>query len=115
VFFSKVKDIEGIKVNIPGAVNAIKKTLIGPGQGWEGWVMRLFILKERGNTPRHAHPWPHVNYVVGGNGVLILDGKEIPVEEGAVAYVPPNVDHQFLSGSDEDFLFICIVPEEGDK
>lgn len=115
MFAESVKNLDEIKVSAPGAVNAFKKSLIGPGEGWEGWVMRLFTLKDRGCSPRHAHPWPHINYILGGQGVLSVEGKETVLEEGSIAYVPPNVEHQFSSTGDNDFVFICIVPEEGDK
>ncbi|KJS15282.1 MAG: cupin [Peptococcaceae bacterium BRH_c4b] len=115
MFVGNVKNIEEIKLTVPGVVNAFKKTLIGPGEGWEGWVMRLFTLKEKGNSPRHAHPWPHINYVVSGRGKLYIDGKENVLEQGSVAYVPSGAEHQFVSTGDENFAFICIVPEEGDK
>ncbi|MDD2553287.1 MAG: cupin domain-containing protein [Desulfotomaculaceae bacterium] len=115
MFAGNAKDLVEIKVSAPGAVNAFKKSLIGPREGWEGWVMRLFTLKDRGCSPRHAHPWPHINYIVSGQGVLSAAGKETALEEGAVAYVPSNVEHQFRSTADNDFVFICIVPEEGDK
>lgn len=115
MFAGKVKDLDEIKVSAPGAVNAFRKTLIGPREGWEGWVMRLFALRNGGCSPRHAHPWPHINYILGGRGVLSVEGKETALEEGSIAYVPSNVEHQFKSTADEDFVFICIVPEEGDK
>ncbi|MFX4262432.1 cupin domain-containing protein [Pelotomaculum propionicicum] len=115
MFVGNVKNLDEIKVNAPGVINAFKKTLIGPREGWEGWVMRLFTLRERGCSPLHAHPWPHINYILSGTGVLLLDGKETPLKEGSIAYVPSNVEHQFRSTGDNDFVFICIVPEEGDK
>ncbi len=64
--------------------------------------------------PRHSHPWPHINYVVGGKGYLYLDGQEHSIETGAVAYVPGGVKHQFSNQGEDDFVFICIVPEEGE-
>jgi len=115
VFVGSVKDIEEIKFVGPGVVNAFKKSLIGPGEGWEGWVMRLITLRDRGCSPRHAHPWPHINYILEGSGVLFIEGKDNTLEAGSIAYVPSNAEHQFASSSDQDLVFICIVPEEGDK
>jgi len=89
--------------------------LVGPEQGWEGYVMRLFTVKGQGNSPRHAHPWPHINYIVAGEGILYLDGKEHTLKAGGVAFIPPDREHQFINRTDGDFSFICIVPEEGDK
>lgn len=115
MFISNVKELEEIKITAPGVVNAFKKSLIGPKEGWEGWVMRLFTLKNRGNSPRHSHPWPHINYIVSGKGILYMEGKDTSLKEGSIAYVPSNVEHQFISTGEDDFVFICIVPEEGDK
>lgn len=115
MFVGKVSDIKEFKLNSPELLNAYKKTLIGPGQGWEGWVMRLFTLRDKGYSPRHTHPWPHINYVVSGTGILYLNGEEHPLESGAVAYVPAGALHQFTCTGRDDLAFICIVPEEGDK
>lgn len=114
MFIGSIKDLKEIEVKAPGVKNAFKKTLIGPEQGWEGWVMRLFTLKEGGMTPHHSHPWPHINYIISGRGTLSLDGKDTSLGEGSLAYVPSNTKHQFKNDANENFVFICIVPEEGD-
>ncbi|MFZ5633023.1 MAG: cupin domain-containing protein [Bacillota bacterium] len=115
MFVSNIKNIKDVELKFPGVANAFKKSLIGPGEGWEGWVMRLFTLKEGGFSPRHSHPWPHINYIVGGRGTLYLGGKEHDLEEGSIACIPAGIEHQFMGKGQEDFVFICIVPEEGDK
>jgi len=110
------KERADMTVGAPGAVNVFKKTLVGPPEGWTGWVMRLFTLTGDGRTPRHTHPWPHINYVVQGKGVLYLNGEEHPVEAGTYAFIPDNAEHQFINRDEREvFRFICIVPEEGDK
>ena len=114
MFVSNVKDIEKLEVKVPGVVNVLKQNLVGPEQGWEGWVMRLFAVGNSGNTPRHSHPWPHINYVVSGKGTLVLGDKELFLEAGSAAYIPAGEEHQFINGGEDDFSFICIVPEEGD-
>jgi quercetin dioxygenase-like cupin family protein len=108
------RELTGIPMNIPGASGATKKVLVGPNEGWDGWVMRLFILRADGATPRHTHPWPHINYIVRGKGLLFLDGEEAAVEPGSYAYIPGGSEHQFRAAG-EELTFICIVPEEGDK
>lgn len=115
MFVSHEREIQQIKIQAAEASGVIKQSLVGPAQGWAGWVMRLFTLEKDGFTPRHTHPWPHINYIVGGQGTLFLEGKEYPVEKGSTAYVPGDALHQFMNRSGEDFVFICIVPEEGDK
>lgn len=99
----------------PGTANTTKQVLISPAQGWEGWVMRHFTLGREGHSPRHSHSWPHIVYVTAGKGALFLEGEENLLENGSVAFVPGGSDHQFLNRGENNFSFICIVPEEGDK
>ncbi len=91
-----------------------KQILIGPEQGWEDYVMRLFTLGKGGYAPRHDHAWPHIIYVVEGEGTLFMAGKETPLTPGSVAYVPSDIEHQVSNAGSDNFVFICIVPKEGE-
>ncbi len=103
------------EIAMEGALNVVKTTAITGKEGWEGWSMRVFTLGPEGFTPRHSHPWPHINYVLGGTGTLLIDGEEKSVSPGDTAYVKGGELHQFKNAGTGDFSFICIVPEEGDK
>jgi len=109
------RDFTGIEMKGEGIKDALKKSIITPKEGWEGHVMRVFELGEGGYTPRHAHPWYHVNYILEGKGILHLDGADYEVEAGSYAYVPQSSIHQFTNTGSGKLRFICIVPEEGDK
>jgi len=76
-------------------------------------VLRTFELSEDGHSPKHIHDWPHINYVLEGNGVLFLNGKENEITKGSIAYVPSNELHQFRNTGKEPLKFICIVPKRG--
>lgn len=108
------KDVAGIPVHGEEVHKVIKKVLISPQEGWEGWVMRLFELGAGGYTPKHSHDWPHINWIISGKGTLFLEGEEHEISAGDYAYVPSNALHQFKAAEDSDLSFICIVPEEGD-
>lgn len=109
-----ISELAGIPMQGAQVKGAVKKVLISPADGWEGWVMRVFTLEAGGFTPRHTHPWPHINYITAGEGTLYMDGETYELTEGAYAYVPGGIVHQFQNKSGDDFAFICIVPEEGD-
>jgi len=106
--------IEGILYNSNGISNALKKTLISKNEGWKDYVMRLFEIGEGGYSPKHVHPWPHIIYVVGGKGVIEMEGKNHDIKMGSYAYIPNDAEHQFRNTSSEKLSFICIVPPEGD-
>lgn len=109
----KDSDITAAQIDHPDVHNAAMKVLIGPDQGWPDHVMRVVELGPEGYSPRHTHNWPHINYMLEGEGVLMMEGKETPVSAGSIAYVPAGMDHQFRNTGDGLFRFICIVPKEG--
>lgn len=96
-----------------GIKGAGMKKLIGTDEGWDSHVMREVNLEPHGFSPKHQHDWPHINYVLQGNGVIHIDGVDHEVEPGFVAYIPANAMHQFISKTDETMRFICIVPTRG--
>ena len=114
MFVSHTDDVDRSSVAMEGARGVLKQILIGPGEGWDNHVMRQLILEASGNTPRHSHPWPHINYITSGEGVLYLDGEEHRLTVGSIAYVPGNTEHQFINRSNDDFSFLCIVPLDGE-
>lgn len=95
------------------ALDASIRVLVSPKEGWKGYVMREIEVEKNGYTPKHFHPWPHINYIIEGEGSLYLEGVETSVKAGSFAYIPANSLHQFKNVGDTTFKFICIVPEEG--
>ncbi|MFH0766569.1 MAG: cupin domain-containing protein [Bacillota bacterium] len=101
------------EVNSPEAFNTAMKVLVSPKEGWTGYVMRAVEVKEEGYTPKHSHPWPHINYMIEGEGELMINGEINKVTSGSYAFVPSDALHQFRNAGKGTFKFICIVPEEG--
>ena len=110
-----MKEINGVVVNSPAAKDVIMKVLVSPKEGWEGHVMRELEVGTFGYTPKHSHPWPHINYIIEGEGELLIGEKVNKVTAGGYAYVPASETHQFRNVSEKTFKFICIVPEIGHK
>ena len=107
------KEIQMTSINHPEVQHAKIGVMVGPEQGWSDYVMRMIELEADGYTPHHTHPWPHINYVVEGSGILHIDGQDRSVSSGSYAYVPANTIHQFKNSGIGKFRFICIVPKEG--
>ena len=68
-------DVAAVPMAGDGIEGVVKRVLVSPKDGWDGWVMRLFDIDPGGHTPRHAHDWPHINFVAAGHGELRLDGE----------------------------------------
>ena len=72
----KKADVVAVPMAGDGIEGVVKRVLVSPDEGWDGWVMRLFDVDPGGHTPKHAHDWPHINFVAAGRGVLYLDGAD---------------------------------------
>ncbi|MGX8796101.1 cupin domain-containing protein [Fusibacter sp. JL298sf-3] len=112
---SNMKDTKKIIVDNPQVKNAAMQVLVSPQEGWDGYVMRAMELTKDGYTPKHQHDWPHINYVIEGEGSVLIDDTVHPLTAGSYAYVPSNALHQYRNTGDATFKFLCIVPEEGHK
>lgn len=110
----KYKKLEETNVVMDGVSGVTKKVPIGPKDGWGDHTMRVFKITPGGHTPKHQHDWEHINHVVSGKGKLMIDGVDFDFNEKDFAFVPPNTEHQFSNPYDEDFQFICIVPNRGE-
>lgn len=98
-----------------GVEDVVKRVLVSPAEGWDGWVMRLFDIAPGGHTPRHTHDWPHINFVAEGKGELQVDGVDHDLAPGSYAYVPAGALHQFRAAPVQSLSLICIVPAEGEQ
>jgi len=107
------KELERKEVQTSEAKNAFMKVLVSEKEGWDDYVMRVVEVEEGGYTPRHQHPWPHINYIIEGQGQIMMKEVDHPVGAGSYAFVPENTLHQYRNTGKETFKFICIVPKRG--
>lgn len=110
-----VDQLESITITSPLAQHASMKVLVSKEEGWQDHVFRVVNVEKDGYTPKHEHPWPHINYFLEGEGELMIDGVIHQVKPGSYAFVPGNTIHQFKNTGSTLFKFICIVPSIGHK
>ena len=73
-------------------------------------ALRMVEVKKGGHTPRHTHPYEHENYIIGGVGRVLINSEWHELKAGDIAFVPPDVLHQYENAGDDTFTFLCIVP-----
>jgi quercetin dioxygenase-like cupin family protein len=80
--------IEGIKEF--SAEKRIRKKLLGSDR-----IVAEFVCYEPGQaTPEHVHPkQAEIFYCVEGRGIMIVDGKEIPLEPTSLILVKAREKH----------------------
>jgi len=108
-----ISDLEKIVLSGDHIKNASMKALLFDEDGFTNHVLRVVEVGLGGFTPKHSHPWYHVNYFLEGEGELEMDGIIHQVKPGSFAFVKEKVLHQFRNKGESPFKFICIVPKEG--
>lgn len=86
------------------------RKLIAEELGAPNFHMRLFDVAPGGNTPKHTHDWEHEVYVVEGDGMIVLEDREVRLAKGDAVFVEPNELHQFVNDSNSLLRIICVVP-----
>lgn len=114
VLIRNIDDTPRTPVKMEGVEGATMAIMVGRADGAPHFALRQFAVEPGGHTPRHRHDYEHEVYVVGGEGTVLLGGRENPIRGGDVIYVPANEEHQFRSsqGQTGPLRFLCIVPIE---
>lgn len=107
-------DIKPVDMTGVGVVGVTKRILIGPQDGYDGYV-RVFTVQPGGTSPYHEHTWFHANYILEGQGKVVIDGAEHAVRAGSVAYIEGGRKHNFVNTGSTPLKFICLVPQSGDS
>lgn len=108
--FKHYQDMKAVKVEDPAASGVTIRVAIGPDEGAENFVMRVFTVEPGGHTPKHTHPFEHEVFFHSGKGEVFFEGESHPVGQGHVAFIPPDALHQFINTGDEPLVFVCVVP-----
>jgi len=92
-----------------GDFTTIQVLLQGPN-----FTMRRFVMEPGGGMPEHTNTVEHEQYVLRGRARISIDGEEFEVQPGDVVFIPEGAPHWYQNIGDENFEFLCIVPNKED-
>ena len=109
-----VKSMDEIeKTGIESGSKTYKQVLIGPEEG-PNFAMRRFIIEPGGSMPLHTNSVEHEQLVLSGKAQIQIGDKIIDVKKNDVVFIPAGVEHSYTTTGNENFEFICIVPNKED-
>jgi quercetin dioxygenase-like cupin family protein len=106
-----VRDVDAQAVE-----NGIKTTiqvLISSHEG-PNFAMRRFLIKRGGVMPKHTNTVEHEQFVLRGRACISINMDVYNVKSGDVIFIPEGAPHWYVNNGDEDFEFLCIVPNKKD-
>ncbi len=93
-----------------GQATSIQVLLQGPN-----FIMRRFTINPGGGMPEHTNSVEHEQYVLQGQARISVAGKEVDVQAGDVVFIPQGVPHWYKNMGEENFEFLCLVPNQPDE
>ncbi len=106
------QDIPAVPLKVGTGVS--KAVLISDAEA-PNFAMRKFTIESGGYMPRHFNLVEHEQYVLKGKAIVTIDDEPNEVQAGDVVFIPAEVRHSYQTIGDEDFEFLCLVPNKADK
>lgn len=110
MYTTTVRSVAAIRFLEEGSRNVKMRQLIRREDGARKTSLHELIIGKGGYSARHAHDWDHQLVVTEGRGLLILEGKKIPLRPGSVVLVQSEEEHQFLQRGERPLRFLTVTP-----
>ncbi len=107
-----VKNIESTPLS--AGVGASMQMLIAPNEA-PHFAMRKFVITKGGSMPLHTNSVEHEQYVLAGSAKVVIGEQEWTVRKDDVLFIPAGVAHAYDVLGEEDYEFLCLVPNMDDK
>ena len=106
------KDVE--EQNVKDADKTTIQVLISSEEA-PNFAMRRFVMKPGGFMPNHTNLLEHEQFVVRGHACININGRAFTVMAGDVVFIPQGAPHWYVNNGNEDFVFLCIIPNRKDE
>lgn len=78
--------------------------------GAPNYALRVIEVAPGGHTPKHSHPYEHENFIVEGQGRVLIEAQWHEIGPGSVVFVPAGALHTYENTGDAPFRFLCGIP-----
>jgi len=85
------------------------------GQEGPRFAMRRFVMQPGGGMPNHTNTLEHEQYVLQGHARIGIGKEEFEVKAGDVVFIPEGVPHWYQNIGEDNFEFLCIIPNKSDE
>jgi len=100
--------------NVAAGKDTTIQVLISAQEG-PNFALRKFSMQPGGGMPRHTNLVEHEQYVLNGQAHITIGDKSFDVKKGDVVFIPEGVPHSYDNTGEDNFEFLCIVPNKPDE
>lgn len=105
-------EVEATPIGV--ADGTFMQTLI-PATVAPDFSMRRFTIKAWGSMPNHTNTVEHEQYVLSGSAEVGIGNKLYRLKKDDALFIPAGVPHWYKASADEDYIFICLIPNKEDN
>ena len=98
---------------IGAAVDTSMQVLI-PDTAAKNFIMRRIVIKAGGSMPNHTNTVEHEQYVLSGSAEVGIGDQVYQLKQDNVLLIPAGVPHWYKASADEDYVFLCLIPNQED-
>jgi len=110
-----VKNVNDVQAQVVKNGDLATMQVLISAQEGPHFAMRRFIMEPGGGMPNHTNAVEHEQYVLRGHATIGIGDETYDVRAGNVVFIPQGVPHWYQNIGDENFEFLCIVPNSEDK
>jgi quercetin dioxygenase-like cupin family protein len=99
---------------VKGGIKASIQVLLSSQEG-PNFAMRRFVIQRGGIMPNHTNRVEHEQYVLRGQACIGIKMEVFTVKAGDVVFIPAGAPHWYVNNAQEDFEFLCIIPNTKDE
>jgi quercetin dioxygenase-like cupin family protein len=92
-----------------GDLTSLQVLVQGPN-----FTLRRFTMEPGGGMPTHTNTVEHEQYVLRGHASIGIGEARYEVSAGDVVFIPEGVAHWYQNTGEENFEFLCIIPNKPD-
>jgi quercetin dioxygenase-like cupin family protein len=110
-----VKHTKDVEEKVVKAGNKTTIQVLITAQEGPNFALRRFVMQPGGSMPKHTNTLEHEQYVLRGHASVGIGGETFDVRVGDVLFIPQGVPHWYQNLGDEQFEFLCIIPNKVDE
>ena len=100
------EDIDGIEY----PAGRCTRVLVGLDSALKSnnYVIGTSTVHPGGGVPEHAHETEETYLILSGEGIMIIDGKEVPIKADDVIYLPPMQRHELKNTGKHEMRTVFV-------
>lgn len=106
--------VADIKAEVIGAAKGTSMQVLIPPTSADNFIMRRIVIKAGGSMPNHTNSVEHEQFVLSGSAEVGIGEEIFNIKPDDVLLIPAGVPHWYKASSNEDYVFLCLIPNSED-